>query len=483
MSLEQNLKENLKILIVSSEMAPFAKSGGLGDVVGSLPKELSREGVDCRVAIPKYRTINNDLIKDLKYIGNANVKFDKRNDIASYSMLDGEFKTYFIDNEYFFGRDRLYGYGDDFLRFAFFCEAVLLLLNDIDFIPDVIHLNDWQTGLISTYLQDRYKRLLPYQNIKTLFTIHNLQYQGIFGGYVLNDIGLNSGYLTTDKLEYHTNISYMKAGLLYSDLISTVSVEYAKEIQTPSFGYGMDGVLRERHKDLVGILNGIDTDINDPKTDKLIYKTFDKDTLINKQYNKQMLQQELNLPVKEVPMLSIVSRLANQKGLDLIANIMEYLMQIDLQLVILGTGEPQYEDMFRYFSNRFPDKISSNICFNNTLAQKIYASSDMFLMPSAFEPCGLSQMYSMRYGTIPIARKTGGLKDTIISYTEDNQNGTGFLFEDYLPSGLMWAINEALNIYRDKSEWQKMMIRAMEKDFSWKSSAKTYIETYKKICE
>lgn len=481
MSTDTTADNRLRVLMVSTEVTPYAKSGGLGDVIGSLPKELLKNGVDIRIVLPKYRTIREEYLKNSTYINSFVISLDWRRQSASIFTIDADIPTYLIENDYYFGRDGLYGYGDDYERFAFFSKASVEFLGLIGFKPDIIHFNDWQTGLGPIYLNDYYKKFLFYSNIKTLYTIHNLQYQGAFNRDILGHVDLNDGYFAGGQLEFHGNVSYMKAGLLYSDRISTVSETYANEIQTPAFGYGIDGVLRYRSNDLSGILNGIDYEINNPETDDRLFYKFNKDSLENKRKNKTELQKMLNLPVRSaVPMFSVISRLVDQKGIDLIANNMDELMSKDIQLVILGAGDGRYEHLFRYMNHRYPDKVSANIMFNEDLAQKIYASSDIFLMPSLFEPCGLGQIIAMRYGTIPVVRKTGGLADTISHYNSDTKEGNGFLFEDYIASGLMWAIYQALDVYYS-GEWDTVVKNAMSCDFSWKKSSEKYIKLYTEL--
>ena len=477
-------KENrLSVLMVATEVTPYAKSGGLGDVTGSLPAELRKHGVDIRVVFPKYRTIRQNTIHNMTYANSFEVTLGWRRQSASIFTIDSDVPTYMIENDYYFGRDGFYGYGDDYERFAFFTKAAIELLAIDSFRPDIIHFNDWQTGLGPVYLNDIYRKFIYYSGIKSLYTIHNLQYQGVFGREILGNVELNDGYFTGGQLEFHGNISYMKAGILYADAVSTVSETYAKEIQSPGFGYGMDGILRNRSASLSGILNGIDYEANNPETDPRLYLPFNQDSLNNKRKNKTQLQNQLNLPVREdVPMFAIVSRLVDQKGLDLVADIMEELMGRDVQLVVLGTGDGRYEHLFKHMAWRFPDKVSANILFDEDLAQKIYAASDMFLMPSLFEPCGLGQMIAMRYGAVPIARKTGGLADTVFHFNPESGEGNGFMFEHYLASGLMWAINEALGVYYS-SQWDRVVRNAMAADYSWAQSAQKYIELYNAMKE
>ncbi|MDR3091676.1 MAG: glycogen synthase GlgA [Clostridiales bacterium] len=475
--------EDLKVLIVASEVAPYAKSGGLGDVAGSLPRELCKLGVDCRVVFPKYEDIRDDWFKGMEYVDSIVVALGWRKQGASIHQIKAEVPTYVIENDFYFRRHGFYGYGDDFERFAFFSKASIEMLTKIDFRPDVIHFNDWQTGVATVYLKDVYGKFTFFNGIKSLYTIHNLQYQGVFGREVLGTIDLDDSYFAPDKMEFYDNINFMKAAIVYADAVSTVSETYASEIKYSNFGYMLNGVLQSRGDDVYGVINGIDVDHNNPETDSRIYAPYSKDDLSGKAKNKAELQKDLGLDVRpEVPIISIISRLADQKGLDLVALCMEELMGKDLQVVVLGTGEGRYEHLFKHYSWRFPNKMSANIFFSDELAQRIYAGSDMFLMPSLFEPCGLGQLFAMRYGTIPIARRTGGLNDTIEAYNPETGGGTGFLFNDYVASGMMWAINSALGLFWDNKEaWTKLIKNAMNKDYSWAASAKKYVELYKKL--
>ena len=479
------MSEKLKILFVSSEVSPYAKSGGLGDVAGSLPKALRTRGVDVRVVFPRYKTVREDLMPNLKYLDGFTVNLSWRRQSASIYTFDSDVPMYMIQNDYYFGRDGFYGYSDDYERFAFFSKAAVEFLTKIDFQADIIHFNDWQTGLGPLYLKDLYSGFLFFQNIKTLFTIHNLKYQGVFGREILWAVDLNDGYFTSGKLEFYEKVSYMKAGLVYSDAISTVSESYAQEIKTSQYGYGMDGILRERSDRLFGITNGIDTGYqkNDPATDPDIFVNFTSESLEKKKDNKKELQALLNLPQTDVPMIAIISRLVDQKGFDLVAVALSELMSMDIQLVVLGTGDGRYEHLFKHNAWHNTDKLSANIFFDNKLAKRIYASADMFLMPSLFEPCGLGQLFSMRYGTVPIVRRTGGLIDTVSHFNEQTGTGTGFMFDDFLASGMMWAIKEAIRVYYDKNNWEKIMKNCMVCDFSWDKSAKQYIALYKKLIQ
>ncbi|MCL2528335.1 MAG: glycogen synthase [Defluviitaleaceae bacterium] len=480
-----NSTKSTKILFVSAEVSPYCKTGGLGDVAGSLPKALRTKGIDVRVVLPKFKCIQGSLLADIRLAATFNVQLGQRTHEVKVYALDADGKgdsIYFIENDHFFSRDGLYGHWDDHERFAFFTKAAIEMLGHIGFKADIVHFNDWHSGIGATYLRDIYKDFSFYSSMKSLFTIHNLHYQGNFGRPVLWDIGLNDGYFTGGELEFYGNISYMKAGILHSDAVSTVSQTYAKEITTPAYGYGMDGLLRKRHSEgrLFGIVNGIDMESNNPETDPKIYANFNANTLGKKRENKYRLQESLGLTIGDTPVFSMITRLAEQKGLDIISLIMEELMTLDIQLVILGAGEGRYESLFKSYAHRFPNKVSANITFNSELAQRIYASSDIFLMPSVYEPCGLGQLFAMRYGAIPIVRKTGGLADTVQHFDWDTGKGNGFLFEDYVASGLMWAIKEALGTYHSL-KWDGLVKNAMKGDFSWDSSAQEYINLYDKI--
>ena len=479
---ETEKTETLKVLVVSSEVAPFVKSGGLGDVVGSLPRELARLGVDARVVFPKYKSIKKEYAEKMSYIGSFTVTMGWRNQSASVHYLEDAVPVYCIENDYFFGRDGLYGYGDDYERFSFFSKAAIEFLTIIDFSPDIIHFNDWQCGLGCVYLKDKYSRFKFFENTRSVFTIHNLKYQGIFGRRILESVDLNDGYFVSDKLEFYNNVSLIKAGITYADIVTTVSETYARETQTPQFSYGMDGILRARGHQYFGILNGIDTEANDPATDADIFENYTAARLAGKKADKKKLQEQLGLPAADVPLIGIISRLVDQKGFDLVSVSMEELIGMDLQLVVLGTGDGRYEHLFRHMQWRAPQKVSANIMFDDNLARKIYAGSDMFLMPSIFEPCGLGQLLAMRYGSAPIVRKTGGLADTVRHFDRLAGTGNGFVFEDYLASGMMWAVHEAVNLYAsDKKSWRKLVKNAMKSDYSWNKSAEKYKELYEKM--
>lgn len=474
----------IKVLIVSSEGVPFAKTGGLGDVIGSLPKNLVKEGIDARVIIPMYKTIPAELRNKIKYKANINVKVGWRNQYCGIlESTHNGVKFYFIDNEYYFGRDGLYGYMDDAERFTFFCRAVLEILPHIDFFPDIIHCNDWHSGMIPVFLKDKYCHQKPYRNIRTLFTIHNLQYQGIFPKSILSELlELSDEYFTSDKLEFHGNINFLKGGLVYSDLISTVSPTYANEIQYPYLGENLDGFLTARSHDISGILNGIDYDEYNPSEDPCIFSKYNMESLEKKAENKLMLQKQLGLDISEdIPLIGLVSRLVPPKGLDLITSVFNEIIDTGAEFVLLGTGDYQYESYFAEKARYYNKRVSANIMFDNTLAHRIYAGADMFLMPSRFEPCGLGQIIALRYGTVPIVHETGGLKDTIQPYNEFTGSGNGFSFSLFNEQDMLDAVKRAVGFYKNKSVWNKLMQSALSCDFSWGKSAKKYIEVYSSL--
>lgn len=476
----------MKVLYATSECWPFAKTGGLGDVAYALPKALKKEGVDVRVILPKYSTIPNYLKSQLKEVAVFSVNVGWRKQYCGLLEMElNGVKFYFIDNEFYFKREGefayLYGYGDDAERFTFFSNAILEAIARLDFYPDIIHMNDWHTGMIPLILKEKYNELEKYRSIKTVYTIHNLQYQGVFGSEVLGDVLLlPDKYLHNGDVEYYGGVSFMKSGIVFSDKVTTVSPTYTSEIQTPFYGEGLDGLLRSKSYKLEGILNGIDYDINDPLTDKDIFVNYDIDSIDKKIENKLHLQEVLGLEVNpDIPIIGIVSRLVSQKGFDLISYIMPEIVRENLQIVVLGTGEHQYQSMFNYYNSHYPDKVSARITFDSTLAQQIYAASDIFLMPSLFEPCGIGQMLAMRYGSLPIVRETGGLKDTVIPYNKYTGEGNGFSFANYNAHEMLYCIKDAIELYKDKEAWRKLVINAMNTDSSWKKSAKAYIGVYK----
>ena len=471
----------MNVLLVASEAHPFIKSGGLGDVIGALPKALKKRGIEARVVIPKYKWINfKDRLQFKKWF---TVNVGWRNMYCG--VLECEYEGiiyYLLDNEYYFGRDGMYGYFDDAERFAFFDRAVLRFIKEINWKPDILHCNDWQTGMIPVLFQLEYSKDMFYWGMKTVFSIHNLLFQGVFDPKILPELfGYNMEPYLNRSLEFDKGVSFMKGGINYSDKITTVSYSYADEIKTPEYGQRLDGLLRERGYALRGILNGIDYDEYNPSNDPFIYKKFDKDPIKDKKFNKVELQKELGLRVDEnVPLIGIISRLTRQKGIDLIRHVGERLLcKQNVQLAVIGTGDKDFEEYFYYLQNKYPGRVTAQIKFDNGLAHKLYAASDMFLMPSLFEPCGLGQLIALRYGSVPIVRETGGLRDTIHPYKEFTGMGNGFSFRNYNADEMYMIIEYALKTYWDKWKWNSIVNQAMNSDNSWEKSAENYEVLYK----
>lgn len=474
-----------KILFAASEGVPFVKTGGLADVVGSLPKCIDKDYFDVRVIMPKYACMKDAMKEKLTYVTHFYMDYNWQSIYVGVmtAQVDG-ITYYFIDNESYFSGMK--PYTDDpryeIERFGFFSKAVLSALPLIGFRPDVIHCHDWQTGLVPVYLRERFQGDPFFHGIKSVITIHNLKFQGKWDTKTVRDItGLSEYFFTPDKLEAYKDANLLKGGIVYADAVTTVSDTYAEEIKTAFFGEGLDGLLRARSGDLRGIVNGIDYDDFNPETDPYIVKPYNAVNFRKEKIkNKKALQRELGLAQDEKKMMiGIVSRLTDQKGFDLIAHIMDELCQDAVQIVVLGTGEEKYENMFRHFDWKYADKVSANIYYSEELSHKIYAACDAFLMPSLFEPCGLSQLMSLRYGTVPIVRETGGLKDTVMPYNQYEGTGTGFSFANYNAHEMLAAIRYAEQIYYDKKrEWNKIIDRAMATDFSWSVSAKKYQEMY-----
>ena len=473
-----------KVLFVSSESVPFIKTGGLADVVGSLPKYFDKNKYDVRVMLPKYMCMKDEWKDKLSYRLHFYMDLNWRQQYVGLLELQYEGITfYFIDNEYYFNGSKPYGdIAYDIEKFAFFSKAALSALPLLDFRPDIIHCHDWQTGLVPIYLDNfRYNNEF-FRGIKTVITIHNLKFQGIWDKKTVMDItGLPAYYFSPDKLEAYDNANYLKGGIVYADRVTTVSSSYAEEIKTPFYGEGLDGLLCARSNDLRGILNGIDYDAFNPETDPYITNRYNAVNFRKEKIkNKRALQADMGLEQNDKTMLiGIVSRLTDQKGFDLIAYMMDELCQDNVQIIVLGTGEERYENMFRHFAWKYNGKVSAQIYYSEELSHRIYAASDAFLMPSLFEPCGLSQLMSLRYGTVPIVRETGGLKDTVWPYNEFEGTGTGFSFTNYNAHEMLATIRYAEQIYYDKKrEWNKIIDRAMAADFSWNVSAQKYQEMY-----
>jgi len=473
----------MKILYAASEAQPFAASGGLADVAGSLPKALVKEGHECTVVMPYYKnTIKEEFQEEISYLTNFNVPVGWRTQycgVFTYESPEGVV-YYFLDNEYYFERDfGIYGYYDDAERFAFFSRAVLEMLFHVDFKPDVINSNDWQCALIPVYYQIYYRYNHELRNIRNVFTIHNIAYQGQYGMNLLEEI-LSIPRHMANIVEYDSDVNFMKGAIEVADKVTTVSPTYATEILDPWFAHGLDRILQSKQYKTCGFLNGIDTDMYNPATNDDIAANFSVKSKAGKKTCKTALLEEVGLPQDgEEPVLGIISRLVEHKGLDLIKNVFDGIIQKGFKVVILGSGEPEYENFFKEMHYRYPEKVSFTIGYIPPLAKKIYAGADMFLMPSKSEPCGLAQMISLRYGTIPIVRATGGLKDSIIDCGEDG--GTGFTFQTYDAGDLYHAIERAYDMYNDKKAWNALVGRAMKADFSWSVSAKLYIGLYEEL--
>ncbi|MCJ8012503.1 glycogen synthase GlgA [Paenibacillus sp. KQZ6P-2] len=474
----------MKVLFAAAESVPFIKTGGLADVIGALPQALQRRGDDVRVVLPMYRGIPAHFREQMEHLGEVYVPVGWRSQYCGIEKLlhDG-ITYYFVDNEYYFGRDSVYGYMDDGERFAFFNRAVLQLLKSADFQPDVIHCHDWHAALIPVLLNAHYRHDLFYYEMRTVFTIHNLLYQGIFPYEVLGELlELDNRYFTVGGLEYYGNVNFMKGGIVYSDHVTTVSPTYAREIQTAHYGYGLDGLLSSLGPKLSGIVNGIDTKSYNPATDSHIALKY-RSSIAKKKENKIRLQEELHLPVSaDTPLIAMVTRLVDSKGLDLLVRVLDEMLTFDdIQFVILGTGDSNYEHWFREAEQRHPAKLSAQIKFSDALSRKIYASSDIFLMPSNFEPCGISQLLALRYGSIPVVRETGGLNDTVHAFNEFTGEGNGFSFTNINAHDMMHTIRRAVTFYHQPEHWNKIVKNAISGDYSWNVSAEEYKDIYQRV--
>ncbi len=462
----------MNILFVASEGFPFSKTGGLADVIGSLPKALQLQGINVQVILPKYAQIPTSFKKKMKGIKTLTVPVGWRNQYCGIEKLEWEgTDVYFIDNEYYFNREHCYGYYDDGERFAFFSRAVLEALPYLNEMPDLLHCHDWQTGMISILMKVHFRNHPAYEQIKTVFTIHNLKYQGVFPKSVLHDLlNVSDQYFHMDGLEYYGNVSFMKAGLVYFDLLTTVSPTYAREIQQPYYGEGLDGLLRKYNPVLYGIVNGIDNQLYVPAYNE-------------KKENKRLLQSMLGFEEGEgTPLVACISRLVEQKGMDLILHVLPELLRLNLQFVILGTGDARYETAFLQAAIDYPNRIFFNNHFDESFARQLYAASDVFLMPSRYEPCGISQLLAMKYGSLPIVRETGGLKDTVQPYNDLTNEGTGFSFKNYNAHEMLDTITRAIKLYEQNPiVWQEIVTNAMNTDYSWMASAKKYKALYESL--
>lgn len=456
----------MKIAMIASEVVPFAKTGGLADVVGALPLVLEDSGQEVIVIMPRYRCVTE-----------AKFRLSRVSKDISSATIGKNIKVYFVENDFYFNRDGLYvdkngDYKDNLERFAFFCRRALALLKEIDFAADILHLHDWQASLVSVYLKNIYSKEPFYSGMKSILTIHNLGYQGLFAREQFVKLGLDNGLFSVSGLEFYDRINLLKGGIIFSDFINTVSPTYAKEIQAEELGFGLDGLLRQRKDVLSGIVNGLDYYVWDPNTDRFIVQNFSVQNAGDKVFDKENLQAICGLPVnKDIPVLGIVSRLIEAKGFDILGQSLDEICEMDVQLVILGLGDLKYHQILAAAQKKYPKKISLNLKFDDPLAHKIYAGSDIFLMLSKYEPCGLGQLISLHYGTIPMVFKTGGLADTI------NKNN-GFVLTTRSKGEFLGLLRKAMGIFKDKKKWMRLVNNAMKCNFSWEASAKKYIQLY-----
>ncbi|MEW6025861.1 MAG: glycogen synthase GlgA [Planctomycetota bacterium] len=483
----------MNVCQVASEMVPFAKTGGLADVLGALTAQLKKSRINVTAFLPLYKQVKTNT-PGLISTG-ITVKVQIGDNLVSGTIWKskiGNADVYFIQRDEYFQRDYLYGtaegdYKDNAARFIFFSRAVLEAIKTLGIKCDIIHCHDWQSALIPVYLKTLYKKEPCFKNTKTLLTVHNLAYQGLFWHWDMKLIGLGWEYFNYKQLEFYGQVNFLKGGLVFADMLSTVSPRYAREIQTPAFGERLDGVLRERAGDLYGIINGVDYGQWSPATDKFIPVKYSPAKLADKYKNKQALQKKCNLPTDDVPIIGMIGRLAGQKGFDLVSEAFDEIMSASggktgCQFVLLGTGEEKYHQIFRDIARKYPSQVSANITFDNALAHLITAGADMFLMPSRYEPCGLNQLYSLKYGTIPIVHETGGLADSI-QPVQQSKRPTGFSFRNYSAAEMLACIRSALALYEDKKSWKQLMKNAMQQDFSWEHSSKEYIGLYKKLLQ
>lgn len=480
------MKKKRNILFAAFEAEPFAKTGGLGDVCGSLPRALNALGANARVILPKYLTISQKWKSEMTHVADFRMQLSWRDKYCGLdTLIFGGVTFYFIDNEEYFKRDSLYGYDDDGERVAFFSKAVLECLPYMgDFVPDVLHCHDWHTALIPVYLRELYHDSSFYSHIKTVFTIHNLKFQGTFPPSYLGDmLGLDAYPAAADQLRQFDSTNYMRGGLNYSDRLTTVSPSYAEEITTEFYGERAQDILARRRSALSGILNGIDNDKYDPATDHDIYHQFSIDSFGMKSENKKQLQKELGLEENpDIPLAVIISRLTEQKGLDLVTAVLDELLNIPVQLAILGVGDKKYEDASRFFAAKYPSRMAARLVFDERLSRKFYSGADMILIPSLFEPCGLTQMIAMRYGTLPVVRETGGLKDSVSPYNSFTNEGNGFSFSNFNAHEMLYTVQNAARLYReDRHAWDTLAQNAMREDYSWKASAEKYERLYEDL--
>ncbi len=474
----------MRILFAVSEAAPFIKTGGLADVAGSLPAALAKEGHEVQVVLPLYEGISEEWRRRMRFVTHFDVQLAWRNQYCGVLELERDGVAYlFLDNEYYFKRPNLYGHYDDGERFAFFSRAVLYLPEKLGFSPDIIHCNDWQTALIPVYLEAEHDRP-GLEKTKSVFTIHNIEYQGRYGAGILGDVfGLDSSYLSEEKLGYYGDVNLMKGAIFAADAVTTVSPTYAQELHYAFYAHGLEGVVSHNAGKLTGILNGIDTKLYDPQNEKRLPKPFSAKDLSGKKECKKALQRAVGLAVREdVPIIACVSRLVKHKGFDQVAMAIHDIMSMDVQMVVLGTGEWNYEETFRQTQRQYPGRFSAQMKYSAELSEVIYAGADLFLMPSVSEPCGLSQMIAMRYGTVPVVRETGGLKDSVVPYNRFDGTGTGFSFRNIDWRDMMRALEQAAALWKDDKEmWKTLQVRGMTADLSWDRSAARYTEVYESL--
>ncbi|MFW5841953.1 MAG: glycogen synthase [Bacillota bacterium] len=472
----------MKIMFIGSEATPYAKTGGLADVLGSLPNALKEKGHEVSLVLPAHKKIKDNYQDRFVHVKDFTITLHTKEEYVGIEHIDIDgMNVFFIDNDYYFGkRETLYGHYDDGERYGFFNQAVLTMFKEIDYFPDVLHLNDWQTGLIPFYLKHTYKDW-KYTSIKTVFTIHNIAYQGVFSKGLLPYLNLTEHH----DLEYDGHINFLKTALVTTDKITTVSKTYAEELKYDYFSFGMGPIIREREADMVGIMNGLDNDVFDPRKDQSIAKNFGLNNyLIGKRENRQAVLDMFNLNDKKVPIIGMVSRLTEAKGFPIVQGMIEYFLdQKACQFILLGSGDTDIEAYFHHLKHKYPEYVGVYFGYNDAIARQIYAGVNFFLMPSRFEPCGLAQLISMRYGTLPIVRETGGLKDSVLPYNKYTHDGTGFSFSDYSEESLAHVLNEALTMYKDTKVYKQLVRRVMKEDFSWEKSATQYHLLYKSLME
>ena len=472
----------MNILFAASELAPFIQTGGLADVAGSLPKHLAAQGHDVKVILPLYEGIGPEWRKQMKFLLHFNVRVAWRNPYCGLFELRRDNVSYlFVDNEYYFKRAAIYGHYDDGERFTYFSRAIVETPAHLDWHPDVIHCNDWQTALVPIYLLEERERVWELRGTKSVFTIHNIEYQGRYGDQVLEDLlGLNKGYMNEHMLAYYGDVNLMKGAIFAADYVTTVSPTYAGELQYPFYAHGLEGVIAHNGYKMRGILNGLDTGLYDPAQDKGLAMCYSAGNLEGKKACKAALQQAVGLREDpNVPIIACISRLVKHKGFDLVTAAIHEIMGMDVQMVVLGTGEWNYEEAFRHAESQYPSRFAARIQYSAALSTAIYGGADIFLMPSISEPCGLSQMIAMRYGTVPVVRETGGLKDTVPPYRWDAGEGRGFSFADINAHDMVWVIREAVDLYhQNQAAWKKLQIAGMTADFSWDGPAREYEDIY-----